>query len=66
MPQSLVLGPVLFFLYINDITENVQRAKMNLFADDTNLLITGEDELDLQQKIRNVVKELEMWFQKIF
>jgi hypothetical protein len=48
----------LFLLYINDITDNVQGAKMVLSADDTNLLITGKDKFDHQHKIINVMKEL--------
>jgi hypothetical protein len=51
-------------LYINDITENVQGAKMVLFADDTNLLMTGADEEDLQYKIKNVMRELNTWFEE--
>ena len=43
---------------------NVQGVKLVLYADDTNLLITGKDELHLQYKIMNVMKELEIWFQK--
>ena len=39
-------------------------AKLVLYADDTNLLITGKDEPDLQYKIMNVMKELEIWYQK--
>jgi hypothetical protein len=35
-----------------------------LFADDTKLLITEEDESALQRKIKNVMKELETWFQR--
>jgi hypothetical protein len=38
---------------------------MVLLAYDTNLLITGKDEFDLQHKIINVMKDLEIWFQKI-
>jgi hypothetical protein len=63
--QGSVLGSLLFLLYINDITANVQGAKMVLFADDTNLLITGKDEFHLQHKVINAMKELEIWFQKI-
>jgi hypothetical protein len=60
VPQGAFLGPLLFLSYINDITENVQEAKMALFADDTNLLISGKYEFDLQHKIINVIKELEI------
>jgi hypothetical protein len=64
VPQGSVLRPLLSLLYINYITENVQGAKMVLYADDINLLITGKDEFDIQYKIINVMKELKIWFQK--
>jgi hypothetical protein len=38
----------------------VQGAKMVLFAD-KNLLINGKDDFDLQHKIINVMKQLEIW-----
>jgi hypothetical protein len=63
--QRSGLGPLLFLLYINEGVGNVQGAKLVLFADDTNLLITGKDEFDFQHKITNVMTELEIWFQKI-
>jgi hypothetical protein len=38
-------------LYINDLTEYVQGAKLFLFTDDTNVLNTRKDEFDFQHKI---------------
>jgi hypothetical protein len=48
----------------NALTENVQGAKQVLCTDDYHLSITGKDEFDLQHKIINVIRELEMLFKK--
>ncbi len=62
VPQGSVLGPLLFILYINDISKCIPNHEIKLFADDTNLFTHGKDIKLLVSQTNTLLSELNIWF----
>jgi len=57
VPQGTVLGPLMFLLYINDITTNI-KSPLQVFADDClsyRIINSPEDTISLQLDLSNWV-----------
>lgn len=61
VPQGSVLGPVLFNLYINDITNITKLAQFVVYADDTSLFFQSPDIVHLVNVANTSLSILQKW-----
>jgi hypothetical protein len=61
VPHGLVLGPLLFLLYINDFCSCAPQLDFHLFADDTNLFYADRSLQDLEFKMNNQLQHVNEW-----
>ena len=62
VPQGSILGPLFFLLYINDIVNASTALQLILFADDTNVFLSGKDPEYLVNQLNIELNKLSVWF----
>jgi len=62
VPQGSILGPLLFLLYVNNMTNISQYLMFLLFADDTNLIYSNANLEELFRVINSELEKLSDWF----
>ncbi len=62
VPQGSILGPTLFLIYINDISNSIPDQDILLFADDTSIIFKEKTHEKLIETTNIGLKKLHEWF----
>ena len=60
VPQRSVLGPLLFLIYVNDVTENLL-CLTRLFADDSSLVFSASNPRDIESILNHDLALISSW-----
>ena len=63
VPQGLVLGPLLFLLFINDLPSVSKVLTFYLFADDTNIYFESDDLIHMQKVVNRELPKVRKWLE---
>jgi len=60
VPQGSILGPLLFLIYVNDMS-SATKNKLLLYADDSCILVSGQNKCQIEQALSQDLNEVSQW-----
>jgi hypothetical protein len=60
VPQGSILGPLLFLIYVNDMSAVVKN-KLLLYADDSGILVSGKCKSDIERLLKEDLHLVSQW-----
>ena len=64
IPQGSILGPLLFIIYMNDLTFDLDHVTTSMYADDTTFYAHANSQSDIQCLIQEDMTKVEEWYRK--
>ena len=65
VPQDSILGPILFLLFINDISNfTTEGCVLNMYADDVIIYTSANTIEELKSKLQNCVNSITCWYSR--
>ena len=61
VPQASILGPLLFIIFLNDITDVVSSTKVVKYADDTVIYVANKDTEVIKSKLSEDLNAIGSW-----
>lgn len=62
VPQGSVLGPILFLIMVNDISQHVHTGTANLYADDTLIYCEGNSVKEVNDRLQECINSVSDWY----
>ena len=61
VPQGSLLGPLLFLIFVNDLPLSLKHTDSILYADDTVIYTKGKTAIEMAEKIKSDLVNLDTW-----
>ena len=62
VPQGSILGPLLFIIYLNDLTFDLEYVLTNMYADDSTFYLSGKSIVSIEPHIQSDMDILSKWY----
>lgn len=62
VPQGSILGPVLFIMFTNSLSEHLNKHFITSYADDSQILISAASPKEMKEKIEEVMQIAQEWY----